>query len=288
MDALSAFVLTLLATLAAIGILAALARRRGSENQLLRQRLDEAGQQSAALRRLLRLAADEVRLPAMVLRGHAERLGTAPGPVASGIAGLATQMLALGDELQDQLGAEEVHLREEPFPLAALLDEAIIAVGATLGPSARHFKLDPGLASLRLYADRRAMRHILTRVLASAARYTSNGDRIDIRTATGPGGFVLTIADEGAGIVALDGGQAREMPSFEVPGGNETRPIEPRGLEMRGLGLGLALARRLVLAHGGMLTIESRQLIGTEVAIRLPGERLLSGFVPGGTAREAA
>jgi signal transduction histidine kinase len=64
----------------------------------------------------------------------------------------------------------------------------------------------------------------------------------------------LVVADEGAGIAGLD------------PAWSESQA------DSRGVGLGLSLARALLVAHGGSLSVESTARVGTRVTLHFPAE----------------
>jgi two-component system cell cycle sensor histidine kinase PleC len=51
------------------------------------------------------------------------------------------------------------------------------------------------------------------------------------------------------------------------------------GLETRGVGVGLALARSLMQAHGGALALDSTAQVGTRVSLRFPTARVVAGGV---------
>lgn len=259
---------TFLFSLVAVLLIAAAAaimltdRRRQLRKLLaLRTERDKARAAAAAAIRTLRLAAIELRAPATTLLGHADRLradGIGAEPVAT-ISAIAGQVLDLADDLQHHALADASGrvLRDEPTGLTVLLQDAVAAAQASLGPSRRSWRLPPDIAEVELIADRRAVAQILARVLGSAVRYSRHDDWIEISLDVTDERFALIVADEGTGVAAVEGAG--------VPG----RP------DSRGLGLGLALARVLMEAHGGGLTIEVAQSVGTRVTLDFPITRLV-------------
>jgi signal transduction histidine kinase len=239
---------------------------------------DAALAREATTARLLRLSADELRVSAMTLLGHAGRLSAAAAAVVgdsgmldqtAAIAAMSGHMLALADDLHDEAtdvtGRRALH--DEAIALDALLREVILAVVALVGPGTRNWQIDPAIATIVLRADRRALRQVLTRVLGNAARFTRHQDWIDITIERQDGerqdgerqdgAIVLVIADEGIGLPAAP------PPGAIAPAGNS-----------RGVGLGLTLARSLMHAHGGSLQVESHARVGTRVSLTWPADRV--------------
>jgi signal transduction histidine kinase len=205
----------------------------------------------------------------MTLQGHAEQCATATGcpqaPIEAGLVAALRDLVALTDDLQDQIApaVAEQGLRREQVLLEPALREAIAAVAAALAPGQRQWRLAPGLAGYTLDVDRRALSQVLQRVLGNAARHSRSGDWIEIGLEPRDDGLELVIEDEGTGLCA----PARLAP-----------PGQP---ESRGLGLGLALARRLVEAHGGSLAMQAVASVGTRVVLRFPATRVVSAVASG-------
>jgi signal transduction histidine kinase len=226
---------------------------------------DQARADASAAVRTLHLAAIELRGPATTLLGHADRLGANGGGAPAGattgvtIGAIARQLLDLADDLQHHALADAASrvLREERTSLATLLIDAVAAVQASLEPGRRHWRLPPEIDGIELIADRRAMAQILVRVLGSAARFSRHDDWIDITLAIGADRFALIVADEGNGLAATHGAGVRGR------------------ADSRGLGLGLALARVLMEAHGGALLVEAVPSVGARVTLELPISRLI-------------
>lgn len=236
-------------------------RRQLRKLRLVRAERDRARKTAADAIRTLRLAAIELRGPATALLGHAEGLSAqgVAGEPAAAISAIAGQVLDLADDLQHHALADATGrvLREERTPLAPLLQEAVTAAQASLGPSRRNWRLPADIGAIDLLVDRRALAQVLARVLGNAVRFSHHDDWIDIATDTRDDRFALIVADEGSGHAASEGAGVAGRP------------------DSRGLGLGLALARVLMEAHGGMLTIEVAPSVGTRVTLDFPITRLV-------------
>ena len=245
-----------------LGLAALLTRSRIALASARAER-DRATIAEAAMTRVLRLSVTDLRADAMRLLGHAEKMNLQmPEPSAdmTGVLAAIRQILELADDMQDHAvpGASTRRLELETLDLQPLLADAIEAVTATLGPSERHWRIARAVRECGLITDRRAMAQVLGRVLGNAARHSRHGDWIDISVERHGRGLTLIVEDEGAGLMAVQ----RTTPS-DAP-------------NSRGLGLGLVLARVLMEAQGGYLTVESTARVGTKVSLGFPPDRVSS------------
>ncbi len=207
--------------------------------------------------RLMALAAQEVRDRALTLLGLSARL---PPEGAAAMREAAGQLLGLSEDLARSAanpGPGPV-LREAPVVLGPVLDAAIAATAAQIGPEARRWRVDPALRTVTLMADGRALQGALTALLRRAARQGRAGDTVALRLVLAEEMLAILVEDEGEGVPAPDLG-----PAGPAPDGT------------RGLDLGLALARSLAAAHGGELRLEATPGIGARAWLTLPRARLL-------------
>ena len=237
----------LLGIVAAAGFLLARLRARNLVRTATRER-DQALAAEAAAKRLTRVWAADVRAGMMALQGHAEQCTArcAEPSLRTGLASILRELVLLTDDLQDQIApdAEAHRLCPEQIPLEPAVRDAIAAVATALAPGQRQWQ-------------------VLQRVLGNAARHSRTGDWIEVGLETGEGSLALVVEDEGTGLCAPD------------------RPAPPGQPESRGLGLGLALARRLMEAHGGSLAMQTVARVGTRVVLRFPAERVVAAGAGG-------
>ncbi len=223
--------------------------------------------EEASALRLLRLAAEELRQARLSLQSAAERISKGlqenrPEDIAheaAAIAALATELLALADDLDDygvSLDAPRA-LKEDAVSLEELISGAVAAVAATLGPSYRNWWIGEAVKALSLRADQRALQHVIKRLLVNAVRSSAEGDWIYIFSEPVEGGVAVIVEDEGGRLLTGD------------------QDGEASGTQTRGIGLGLTLARALMEAHGGRLLMETAARIGTRVTLFFPAERVL-------------
>ncbi|HMN30982.1 MAG TPA: HAMP domain-containing sensor histidine kinase, partial [Caldilineaceae bacterium] len=107
-------------------------------------------------------------------------------------------------------------------------------------------------------ADRLAQ--ALGNLLSNAISYTPTGGAVSVSADVSRETLWITVGDTGPGIAAEEQGQI-----FEPFYRNRTHERTPHGM-----GLGLAIARDLVVAHGGRLEVESRPGAGSRFTICLP------------------
>ena len=110
-------------------------------------------------------------------------------------------------------------------------------------------------------ADRFALERMMSNLVENAVRFTPRGGKVTLAAYAAADGVVLEITDTGIGM-----GQERlETLSQPFVFGDAalTRDRE-------GAGLGIAIARAIAELSGGHLAIDSRQGLGTTVAISLP------------------
>jgi signal transduction histidine kinase len=167
--------------------------------------------------------------------------------IQSGEVGRATESIALGDLVSDGLVALQ--------PLAA-------AAGVQLSGSVSG-SAGPGATLVR--GDGRELNRALTNLVGNAIRHTPSGGRVEVRvSAPEPGVVEVAVADECGGIPR---GEIERV--FDV--GFRGEPARTPSAEQQppGAGLGLAITRGIVEAHGGTIGVANVGG-GCEFRIRLP------------------
>jgi len=121
---------------------------------------------------------------------------------------------------------------------------------------ALHVDLAPGLPAV--LADRAQIERVITNLVTNAIRATKAGGRITVSAAAaGIAKVRFTVSDTGAGIPADYLARIFE-PFVQVP-----------GLPSGGAGLGLSISKRIVEAHGGELSVESKPGAGATFTFSL-------------------
>jgi two-component system phosphate regulon sensor histidine kinase PhoR len=120
-------------------------------------------------------------------------------------------------------------------------------------------EIEPGLPAIRM--DENAMTLVLLNLIDNAVKYAPDGKEVDVRLGRTPGGVTLSVSDRGPGI-PLDE-QPRIFERFY-------RARTARERNVRGSGIGLALVKHIVEAHGGRVTVVSQPGQGALFTVVLP------------------
>lgn len=105
------------------------------------------------------------------------------------------------------------------------------------------------------------LRRVVENLLDNARKYSSAEDTIRLRAERSEEGVLIAVSDSGIGMEQADLGRAF-TPFF--------RGDKSRARATGGVGLGLALAKRVIEAHGGTIEIQSALGSGTTVTLRVP------------------
>lgn len=179
------------------------------------------------------------------------------------IHGAALRMDRLTRDLLDAARLEDgaLELTREPLNPEDLVREAVSVHAPTAEESgiALVQRIAPDLGAV--VGDRARLLQVLDNLLINALRHTPSGGTVTVWAEAGVEGGVIGVADTGPGVTA------DLMPHLF------DRYRQGRGDGRGSAGLGLPIARGLVRAHGGDLTVESRPGEGAEFRFTLPGAR---------------
>jgi two-component system sensor histidine kinase KdpD len=241
---------------------------------LERARLSEEAAQAAALAQ-----SDELKSALLAAVSHDLRT-----PLAS-IKASATSLLDDSvtwddDARRDFLEAIDEETDRLSLMVSNLLDLSRIEGGA-LRPQKDWYDVDELIADVRSRMAARMQTHpltvtvepdlpllqfdyveiaqVLVNLIENAVKYTPAGTPIAISARAVPGAIAIAVRDEGPGIPREH--QARLFEKFSRA---------PSGIAASGTGIGLAISKGLVEAHGGQITVDSAPREGTEFRFTLP------------------
>lgn len=234
---------------------------------------DRVEQLLRSQRELLASVSHELRTPlarirvALDLASEASDAESARSELVGLEQDLAELELLVSDLLasaRDDASRTELPLRREPTTLADVAEKARARFGERHPQRVVASTVDPGAAAETTELDPRLLRRAIENVLDNAHKYSDPESPIRMSLRAEDGATLVEIADEGIGIAVED--RAHVFAPF-------FRADRPEVRASSGLGLGLALARRIVEAHGGRVAIESALGEGTTVRITIPSGR---------------
>lgn len=202
---------------------------------------------------LLSAISHDLRTPLASLVGLAESLAlTRPSPsrqqasIAQSIAGSARRMGAMVNNLLDLARVEsgKVHLRLEWLPVEEVIGTSVAACESALVHHHLHIQVPDDMPLFRF--DAVLIERVLVNLLENAAKYTPAGANITIEAVSYPDELWLCVSDDGPGFRS-----SRPQDLFRKFERGARESATP------GAGLGLALCRAIVEAHGGSIHAEA-------------------------------
>jgi len=227
------------------------------------------------LKRLERIRKDfvanvshELRTPITLIKGFAETLESVDDPTdaARFVAVIKRHADRMAASIDDLLmlarleGPDRGVLELARVEAEGLLARAVEEIRLARGEEAALLVVEAG-SGLELRANEGLLEQALVNLIDNAVKYGPSGAPVKVG-AVSEGGFVrLYVADEGPGIPARD--QSRLFERFY-------RVDKARSRKLGGTGLGLAIVRHIALAHGGDVSVQSREGSGSVFSIRVP------------------
>ena len=188
---------------------------------------------------------DRVEVPVEWV-GHVKRGG-------QHLLGLINDVLDLA-----KVEAGRLELAREPVDLESAVAESL----AGLRPLAdrKALRLEARIEPIIVDADRGRLRQIIYNLLSNAIKFTPEGGAVTVQASRSGELIEVVVSDTGIGIAPAD-----QAAVFE-----EFRQVGDQAGHEAGTGLGLALTRRLVEAHGGSIHVESTVGVGSRFVFTLP------------------
>jgi signal transduction histidine kinase len=175
-----------------------------------------------------------------------------------------SHMVRLIDDLLDvsRITSGKVTLRKEQVLLRTIVETAVEASRPIIEASGHALKINIPDDRVWFVADPTRFAQVITNLLTNAAKYTPEKGCIELMASHQCGEVIVSVSDTGLGIPP---GMVDEV--FEM----FTQVNRTLERSQGGLGIGLALVRRIVEFHGGTITAESPGLgKGSTFTIRLP------------------
>jgi len=244
-------------------------RRRVAAIREARRYADSEHEMREMQKRFVRFASHELRTPVTVGRGFAELIRDAqPGSQAAQDAIVVLEEFDNLERIAASLLTlarvdERATVKPAVVPLSPLLERTV----TRWRPAAdRDWRLSP--TSAVVVADRQRLETAIDSLVENAVRYTEKGGRIGLAAYPDAESIVIEVRDDGPGIP--DEELAYVFESFRS------------GASRGGTGIGLAIVKTIVEAHGGAVSVENLPGGGASFRLRLP----VQGPPPSGPAKQ--
>ena len=215
------------------------------------------------------IASHELRTPLTALQGFSELLATrrlAPSEIARVGTIMNAEAERLGRIVNDFLDLARLErglappLRRTRVDAGALVADAVDVLQRARPTHRFEVECADGLPALD--ADPDALDRVVKNLVANAVKYSPAGGRVRVaaRACEAPPAVEITVEDEGPGIAEADLGRIFE-PYYRTTTGARTAA---------GAGLGLAVVKSLVDAHGGTIRVDNVTPHGTRMTLTFP------------------
>jgi len=177
------------------------------------------------------------------------------------------QLSRLVNDLSDISRIEhgKLELRRASLPIKDVIDTAVEAASPNINAMQHDLRVYLSPSPVYVFADFTRMCQVVSNLLNNAAKFTPRGGQIDLSVVSTDDELAITVKDNGIGISAIDLPRIFNMyAQFQKP--------DPAG--KGGLGIGLSLAKALVVRHEGSLeAFSDGPGNGSRFVVRLPIRR---------------
>jgi PAS domain S-box-containing protein len=229
----------------------------------------EAEQANEIKTRFLAMISHELRTPLTSIKGFtttllAEDVDWEPDEQRDFIQTIqqeANRLQELIDHLLDlsRLEAGMLPISLAPHPLQEIVDDALPQLQILTSGQTLNIHLPDSLPPV--YADAKRVAQVLVNLVRNAATYAPKGTEINL-TANVRGSFMqINVNDQGPGIPSAE--HKRVFKAFQRGANMENNAVH-------GAGLGLAICKGLVEAHGGHIWIKKKNISGTTISFTIP------------------
>ncbi|MFL5919998.1 MAG: ATP-binding protein, partial [Gaiellaceae bacterium] len=214
----------------------------------------------------------ELRTPLTSIYGFAETLmrddvlfgAEERATFLSYIASEAGRLTAIVDRLLAvaRLDSGDLQVQLSPTDVGAVVSEVVAAARQSLAPDGLELALELPPEPLTVDADREKLRQIVMDLVENAVKYSPDGGMVRVRALRRDDSVEVSVEDEGIGIPQAE--QTRIFAKFYRAEG------DGRDLASGGTGLGLFIAKELLAAMRGRISVRSREGEGSTFSFSLP------------------
>ncbi|NLL73210.1 MAG: HAMP domain-containing histidine kinase [Clostridiales bacterium] len=248
----------------------------GTKNELkdlanvINQMLDRIEISYESQKQFVSDASHELRTPIAVIQGYAnllDRWGTTNEEVLQeSIEAIQNESRSMQDLVEKLLflsrhDKKTLKLKKSRFNIRPMVED-MVKETRLLSPN--RIISSPDLEDVIVYGDQQALKQAVRIFIDNAVKYSNDGDEITILCKNKNGDCVITVEDTGIGMTRND---------VEHIFDRFYRSDHVRGQSISGHGLGLSLAKLIVLAHVGKIKVRTQFTKGTSFTITIPDRR---------------
>ncbi len=237
---------------------------------------EEAERANTAKSQFLAVISHELRTPINAIVGFSEVLSAGQGeslPMAARREYLGTilesakHLQGLINDVLDATRMERgaIHL-DEQFNDAAELIEVVVKILRDQAIGSNVSLIAHVMEDVQVMSDLTRLKQVIINLITNAIKFSPAGGIVNIdMTRASNGDLIVSVRDAGIGISKEDAERVFE-PFVQVENGMTRR--------FGGIGLGLAIARKIARIHGGDLTLNGELGVGTDARLLLPASRI--------------
>jgi two-component system, OmpR family, sensor kinase len=257
--------------------LAASQRRLIEQAAALEEGLENERRLTAQQRDFVSMTSHEFRTPLTIIDGHAQRLIKTrdrldPADAADRGARIRSAVQRITNIMDSLLGASRMLDGRAAFHPCDLDPAALLREACQVHRDANRGAViveDFAALPATIHGDPRLLFHAFSNLISNAIKYSPAASPIEVRAHEDGGWLVVQIRDQGIGIPARD--RVRLFERY-FRGSNAT--------SIAGTGVGLHLVSMVVALHGGEVSVESLEGVGSRFVVRLPVAASAGGAPP--------
>ncbi len=208
----------------------------------------------------------ELRTPLTAIKGWGETiisLDIENETAEKGLTIISNEVSRLSEMVEELLDFSRITqnrftLNRDVIDIVAEVSEGVMMYRERANNEGKRLSFYEPQTPVMVYADRNRILQVINNILDNALKFTDEGGIVDVSLNFDENIVLLTIADNGCGIPKSELFKVKDM--FYKTSKNN----------LRGTGIGLAIADEIILMHGGEMQIQSEVDKGTKVIISLP------------------
>ena len=159
----------------------------------------------------------------------------------------------------ERMASGSIQLESEPVSLDVLCNDLVER--ARLYAARKNIRIEANIQPITIEADADLLSFAIYNLLTNAVKYSPRDTTIVVAAALSDGSVSISVTDQGYGIAPED--QQRIFERFY------RLKRDRKGVE-EGTGIGLALAKEIVVQHGGVIKLDSKPGAGSRFTLSLP------------------